>query len=528
MVRTLLFLLFLLTPTFLNAQAPFVSDVWLSDLGDGYYKNPVIYADYSDPDVIRVGSDFYMTASSFNVCPGLPILHSKDLVNWQIVGHALDRLIPEDVFSSPRHGDGVWAPCLRYHNGEFYIFYGDPDFGIYMLKTKDPAGKWSKPHLVKEGKGLIDPSPLWDDDGRAYLVHAYAGSRAGIKSILVVCEMSPCATHILDEGRIVFDGHSSHETIEGPKFYKWNDYYYIFAPAGGVTPGWQEVLRSRNVYGPYESKTVMHQGSTNINGPHQGGWVQLESGEHWFVHFQCKDAYGRVVHLNPMEWKDNWPIIGIDSNNIGIGEPVSYFRKPRIEGDFPPTSLYDSDEFDNPSLGLQWQCHANPKNTWSFIRTDTKQLRLFSDQIPEDAISYYQVPNLLLQKFPGEAFTIDTKMTFHPNENKLEERAGVIIMGRAYASLALEDRSDGIYLVYNINMGAQYNEPEQEMFVQKIDANTIYFRIRMADDFITMDKKFRATRGHWIGAKAGVFCARQKTTNDSGFADFDYFRFSKY
>ncbi|TCO07715.1 glycoside hydrolase family 43 protein [Natronoflexus pectinivorans] len=536
---SLLSVLLILIAT-VTAQTPFVSDVWVADQGDGTFKNPILYADYSDPDVIRVGDDFYMTASSFNAIPGLPILHSKDLVNWELIGHALDRQMPYDHYSKPQHGNGVWAPSMRYHNNEFYIYYGDPDFGIYMLKAEDPAGPWSKPHLVQGGKGLIDPSPLWDDDGRAYLVYAYAGSRAGIKSILVVSEMSPCGTHLLNEGKIVFDGHEAHETIEGPKFYKWNGYYYIFAPAGGVTPGWQEVLRSKNVYGPYENRTVMHQGNTNINGPHQGGWVQLDSGEHWFIHFQCKDAYGRITHLNPMIWNDGWPIIGIDNNGDGIGEPVSHHRKPNVGGTFPIVTPPDSDEFDNVELGLQWQWHANPKNTWAFINPGTQQLRLFSDLIPEDAVSYYQVPNLLLQKFPGEAFTVETKMTFNPNENKLGERAGVIVMGRNYASFALEDREDGIYLVYNINNGAQHGEKEKEVFAQKVDTKTVYLRIKVGADFMTefsystngrrfrsMDTKFRATRGHWIGAKVGVFCTRQQTTNDSGFADFDYFRFSK-
>lgn len=522
------------------AQKPYVSDVWVSDQGDGTFKNPILFADYSDPDVIRVGDDFYMTASSFNAIPGLPILHSKDLVNWELVGHALPRQYPLDHYSQAQHGNGVWAPSFRYHEGEYYIYYGDPDFGIYMLKAQEATGPWSKPHLVKEGKGLIDPSPLWDEDGRAYLVHAYAGSRAGIKSILVVAEMHPDGTHLLNEGKMVFDGHEAHETIEGPKFYKHNGYYYIFAPSGGVTYGWQEVLRSKNVYGPYEYRTVMHQGQTNINGPHQGGWVQTQTGEDWFIHFQDRIEYGRITHLNPMTWKDGWPIIGEDTNGDGIGEPVRTYRKPNVGGSFPIVTPPDSDEFDHIELGLQWQWHANPKNTWAFVNPGAKKLRLFSDKLPDAATNYYQVPNLLLQKLPGESFTVDTKMTFGPNENKLGERAGILIMGRSYASLALEDREDGIYLVYNISDDAQYGNPEKEIFSKKMDSSTIYFKISVTADgmakfsysengrrFKTLDTSFKIVRGHWIGAKVGLFNTRQKTTNNSGFADFDYFRFSK-
>ncbi|MBO6213091.1 family 43 glycosylhydrolase, partial [Algoriella sp.] len=167
------------------------SQVWIADQGNGMYKNPVLFADYSDPDAIRVGDDYFMTASSFNEAPGLPILHSKDMVNWQLVNHALPDVFPIQHFSTPKRGDGVWAPSIRFHNNEYYIYWGDPDFGIYMVKTKDPFGKWDDPILVSEGKGLIDPCPLWDDNGNAYIVHGWAGSRAGVKSLLTIKKMSP-------------------------------------------------------------------------------------------------------------------------------------------------------------------------------------------------------------------------------------------------------------------------------------------------------------------------------------------------
>ncbi|MEX2336445.1 MAG: glycoside hydrolase 43 family protein, partial [Fulvivirga sp.] len=321
-----LFLIWLDQP--IQAQENYVSEVWVSDQGDGTYKNPVLHADYSDPDVVRVGQDYYMTSSSFNVAPGLPVLHSKDLVNWELIGHALDRQLPVDHFKTPRHGNGVWAPAFRHHNGEFYIYWGDPDFGIYMVKSENPEGPWEEPVLVEEGKGLIDPAPLWDDDGKAYLVHAYAGSRAGIKSILVVKPMNAEGTKTTGEGRIVFDGHEDHPTVEGSKFYKKDGLYYIFAPAGGVSTGWQLILRSENVYGPYEEHISLAQGETDINGPHQGAWVTTESGEDWFIHFQDKGAYGRIVHLQPMEWKNGWPTMGEDPDGDGTRQPVMTHKKP--------------------------------------------------------------------------------------------------------------------------------------------------------------------------------------------------------
>jgi len=182
----------------------------------------------------RMGLDLLAAFDGFNAAPGLPVLHSKDLVNWSIIGHVFRRQLPYDVFNKPQHGGGVWAPSIRYHEGEFYIFYPDPDRGIYMVKARDAAGPWSEPLLIKEARGWEDPCPLWDADGNAYLVSAMVASRSGVKSILVVSRMSAVGTRLLDDGVLGVDGYVRKPTVEGPKFYKRGGYYYIFAPAGGV------------------------------------------------------------------------------------------------------------------------------------------------------------------------------------------------------------------------------------------------------------------------------------------------------
>ncbi|MEZ5308818.1 MAG: family 43 glycosylhydrolase, partial [Pyrinomonadaceae bacterium] len=391
------------------SQSNFVSSVWTSDNGDGTYRNPILHADYSDPDAIRVGDDFYLTASSFNASPGLPILHSKDLVNWRLINYVFTNQKPYDLFEKPRHGSGVWAPAIRYHNGEYFIFYPDPDFGIYMTRTTDPAGAWSEPVLVKPGMGWIDPCPLWDDDGNAYLISAFAGSRAGFKSVLIISKMSEDGTRLLDDGVLVFDGHDDHPTVEGPKLYKRDGYYYIFAPAGGVSTGWQLVLRSKNIYGPYENRVVLSQGTTSVNGPHQGAWVSTRSGEDWFLHFQDKGAYGRILHLQPMRWKNGFPVIGNDDDGDGVGEPVLGYRKPSVGKSYPISTPPDSDEFSDSQVGLQWQWQANPKAEWAFQFPADGRLRLNSVQLPVDFKNLWDLPNLLLQKFPAEEFTVTTK-----------------------------------------------------------------------------------------------------------------------
>ncbi len=536
--RTMILYLCLLL--LVQSQAQMVSKVWVADNGNGTYKNPVINADYSDPDAIRVGNDFYLISSSFEDIPGLPILHSKDLVNWTIIGHALKRQPPFDHFSKPQHGNGIWAPSIRYHNNEFWIYYPDPDFGIYLTKAKNIPGPWSDPVLVEAGKGLIDPCPLWDDNGNVYLVHAYAGSRAGIKSIIVVKQMNADGTKTIDAGVLVYDGHEKDPTIEGPKFYKRNGYYYIFAPAGGVSTGWQLVLRSKNIYGPYERKVVMDQGSTTVNGPHQGAWINTQTGEDWFLHFQDKEAYGRVVHLQPMKWINDWPVIGEDKDGDGKGEPVLWYKKPNVGKTYSVATPVESDEFNDSKIGLQWQWMANPKTTWAFANSSNGVLRLFSDKLPDSAKNLWFAPNVLLQKFPAEEFMVTTKMTFKPNPKLENERAGLTIMGLSYAYLGLKSKKDGIYLVYTICKDADKVKTENETVITKADEGTIYLRVRISKgaackfsysfngkNFTEVAGEFKAEVGKWIGAKVGIFCTRETQINDSGYADFDWFRIEK-
>lgn len=513
-----------------------VSKTWVADLGNGNYKNPILFADYSDPDVCRVGDDYYMTASSFSSVPGLPILHSKDMVNWELIGHAIDRLIPDDVFSSPMHGNGVWAPSIRHHNGEFYIYYGDPDYGIYMLKAEDPAGEWSDPVLVKAGKGLIDSAPLWDDDGKAYLVYAYAGSRAGIKSVLVIAEMNEEGTKTISPARIIYDGHENDPTIEGPKFHKKDGYYYIFAPGGGVSTGWQTVLRSKNVYGPYERKVALAQGNTDINGPHQGAWVDTPQGEHWFYHFQDVGAIGRIVHLQPMEWKNGWPVIGIDKDNDGVGEPVATYRKPNVGGNYPVVTPPESDSFESNVLGLQWQWHANPMDWWHYADEASQKLHLYSVPLPDDYKSLWDVPNLLLQKFPSNDFTATVKLTFNPSDAIVGERTGLLVMGMDYGLLSLEKTDTGFLLSQNECINADKGGEEVVNSSVALDESTLYLRVKVTpgekclfsystngDDYTVLGKTFQAREGKWIGAKVGFFCTRPVSNNDGGRVSLDWF-----
>ena len=523
---------------FLLSSPALSQSVWEPDNRNGTYKNPILFADYSDPDAIRVGNDFYLTASSFNSAPGLPILHSKDLINWRIIGHALQYQTPRNIFAKPQHGNGVWAPAIRYHNGYFYIFYPDPDYGIYMVKARNPAGPWSAPLLIKSAKGWIDPCPFWDDDGNAYLVHAFANSRAGIKSVVHVAKMMPDGAKVLDDDRLVFDGRAHHPTIEGPKLYKRNGYYYIFAPAGGVPMGWQTVLRSRNIYGPYEDKIVMDQGQTQINGPHQGAWVELKSGESWFIHFQDRGSYGRIVHLQPMQWKKDWPVIGVDKDGDGKGEPVESFKKPNVGGVYSIVSPQTTDEFAVTNVGLQWQWHANPETNWSSLRARPGWLRLNSVSLPVEALNLWTVPNLLLQKLPAPTFTVTTRIDaagLLPNEE-----AGIVMMGMDYSYLAIVRTEDGYRLERTLCKEAPKDTEETAENGLDLPDGQLYLRINVEGDavcrfsyskdgrrFNEIGEPFKARQGRWIGAKVGLFAVALTQAQRHGYADFDFFRFTK-
>ena len=532
------------------AMAQYRSEVWVSDEGNGMYRNPVLHADYSDPDVCAVGEDYFLTASSFNCTPGLPILHSKDLVNWKIVNYALKKVEPVEYYNEARHGKGVWAPSIRFHEGMYYIYWGDPDFGIFMVKTRDPYGEWDAPVLVKAGKGMIDPCPLWDDDGRVYLAHAWAGSRAKFNSVLTVCELNKEGTKVISDPVLVFDGNDGvNHTIEGAKFYKRNGFYYLFAPAGGVVSGWQLVMRSKDVYGPYEARIVMAQGKTDINGPHQGGWVDTPAGESWFLHFQDKGAYGRVLHLNPMKWVNDWPVIGVDRDGDGCGDPVSRYRKPKTDKTYPIETPVESDEFDTRKLGLQWEWHANYQDVFGFT-TNMGYARIYGHELSSHFKNFWEVPNLLMQKFPAEEFTATAKLKVSAKDDG--QLSGLIVMGWDYSWIGVEKQGEKFLLKQAICKDAEQGNLEQVSTLavlepsKKFEAGLfpnfereIYIRVRVGKEaycrfsysldgkkFTEAGTLFKARQGKWIGAKVGMFSVTPHG-KERGWVDVDWFHVEK-
>ena len=538
----------------LLASAQYKSEVWCPDKGDGTYTNPVINADYSDPDVCvgPSGEDYYLTASSFQCIPGLPILHSRDLVNWKIVGYAIkDKLYAGhreliEHYNTVQHGNGVWAPSIRYHDGQYYIYWGDPDYGVFMVKTLngDPAGEWTDPLLVIEGKGYIDTTPLWDEDGRCYLVNGWANSRAKFASVLTVRELSADGTRAIGQPVIVFDGNGTeNRTCEGPKFYKRDGWYWIMCPAGGVPTGFQLAMRSKSPYGPYEHKVVLQQGKTHINGPHQGGWVHTKYGEDWFLHFQDKEAYGRVVHLNPVDWTTGWPIMGKK------GEPVTTYRKPKANGQLPTANPAESDEFNSPIMGKQWQWQANYDEKFG-VPTAFGTFRIYNYKLPEDANNLWLVPNMLLQKTPADEFTVTTKLRFTSKADG--QLGGLIMMGLDYQALVVKRVGQEFQLLKLTCHQADKGTPQEEELITTLKPTAedktdykpgihedIYLMMKVKDSQVkflwSLDGRtykscsdaFKMREGKWIGAKFGYVSVDTNAKSDRGWLDADWIRITK-
>lgn len=496
---------------------------------NGNYQNPVLPMDFSDPDAVRVGEDYYLISSSFTYLPGVPVLHSRDLVHWERIGNCVERL-PFDRYAEPAHGCGTWAPALRWHDGRFYAFIPLPDEGIFYTTATDPRGPWSELHCVKAASGWIDPCPLWDDDGSVYMAHAFANSRCGIKHKIQLSRLDPETLEVIDDGPIVFDGTLTQPTAEGPKMYKRDGWYYIFIPAGGVEYGWQTVLRSRNVLGPYEDRIVMHQGNAKTNGPHQGAWVDDPQGNDWFLHFQDRFELGRVVHLQPMCWHNGWPFIGLEQNGDGIGEPVDAWRCPQGEA---VGGLTVSDTFPGGVPGLQWQWQANPQPE-KWLRRGADGLHLVCGSVA----TIWRMPNMLSQMLPAADFTAEVRLSL--TNAGVGAKTGVVIEGHTYSAIELCRSENGCLLrvlrgdvkesvqrgqVVPIS-GARSEAEEGILAEEELDTTEITVTIKVTDarqvqygvaaggENTPLGAAQPITRATWTGARLGVY-ARGGTEADT-------------
>ncbi|HCA87964.1 MAG TPA: glycoside hydrolase, partial [Streptomyces sp.] len=406
--------------------------------------------------------------------------------------------------------------------------------------------------------------PLWDEEtDEAYLVHAWAKSRSGIKNRLTGHRMSPDGRELLDDGAILVDADRipGWFTLEGPKLYRYDGYFWIFAPAGGVETGWQGAFRSREFSGPYEGRVVLAQGSTDVNGPHQGGWVRTAAGEDWFLHFQARGAYGRVVHLQPMRWtagagagsgsagsdSGGWPVIGDD------GEPVSVHAKPAAPPGQPVEAPAASDDFPGGWYGKQWQWTAAPRPGWTAGHADYARpgegpptdghagdrhagdgLRLSCVRTAY-AHDLRALPNVLVQRLPAETFTVEVGVALHSDEPGA--KAGLAVLGDAFSWIGLErDPYDAVRLVHRYAETVAEHERDAE-HARPAPAGRARLRIdvtsgarcRFSADtgdgagFQPSGRVFAATPWRWVGALFGLFATAPAGTGPAGTAVFTAF-----
>ena len=481
------------------------------DQGNGTYINPILNADYSDPDIIRVGNKYYMVASDFHFL-GMQVLESEDMVNWKLISQIYHRFDFPGWDNNQQYAGGSWAPSIRYHDNKFWVFFCTPKEGLFMSNTTDPAGPWSPLHLVEKVEKWEDPCPFWDEDGQAYL----GRSRHGAGPI-IIHKMSVDGTCLLDDGVTVYTG----PVAEGTKIFKKDGYYYISIPEGGVGTGWQTILRSKNIYGPYEKKVVLEQGSTPVNGPHQGAIVDTPDGKWAFFHFQHNGALGRVVHLQPMHWENGWPVIGIDIDGNGIGEPVHVWQKP-----IPSTNLFapqTEDDFSTSTLSLQWQFNHNPVDrAWS-LSSHPGNLTLQALQSPSFRLAH----NTLTQKVMGYVSKATVAMDF--SEMAEGQRCGLACMGKENKMLGIK-MQDGQKSLYISN-------DTTETEVTPINGNIVYLRVSIdmpnkqfqfsysTDNinFFTCGDSFFIHFGYWKGARIALYCYnKQKEAGSTAFRWFTY------
>ncbi len=476
------------------------------------FNNPILYGDYSDPDVIRVGEDFYLISSSFTYLPGIPVLRSRDLVHWELIGYVADRL-PFPRYNTPQHKCGTWAPSIRWHNGRFYVYVCLPDEGLMVYTAENPAGPWTS-HWVMDVVGWIDPCPLFAADGSVWLVHALAASRVGINNQLYVHRLREDGLQVLDKGRLVYDGADHGDiTVEGPKFYEKDGKTWIFCPAGGVPEGYQLALRAGSPLGPYERKVVLSQGNSPVNGPHQGGWVEDSRGNGWFIHFQDQGVYGRVTHLQPLRWEQGWPVIGQNGTPVLTGDTgLSEF----------PAGLNMSDHFEK-GPGPQWQWQSNPQTAWLSVLHPGIRLHA------APAETYFSAGQFLSQLMQYRNFEMTVALYPHLQEM---DAVGLVMMGYQYSGI--EFSGGKLKILHGETWEGSFRETpraeeEEEVSIPwemselvlrmtVLEGSVSYAYGSKKEDLKSLGGVCPLSSGGWVSARPGL-CCLSRNGQAGGWAD---------
>jgi beta-xylosidase len=499
---------FLLVITFAHGQ----KNTRNSD--NGNYTNPLIAADFPDPDVILVNDTYYMVSTTMFVFPGVTILKSRDLVNWEYCSNAVPRFDFSPCYNLDnchRYSHGQWATSLKYNNGKFYLLFITLDEGGFLGTASKPEGPWK---IEKLPKGFYDPGLFFDDDGKIYVAHGYSN----IMMTEVDQDLAPKSRDSL-----VFRG-NIRRGLEGAHVYKINGYYYLYCTYGGLD-GIQVALRSKNIYGPYEQKVVIQDTTKGINfGIHQGALIKTQAGEWWTILFVDSGPFGRFPSLQPVTWVDGWPMVGVN------GKAVVTYAKPKIGKTYPDKKLPTSDEFIDKSLGMQWGWNHNPDSTkWSLIQRPG-YLRLTTAKVTSNL---REARNTLTQRiFANLNQDIPTvavaKMEF--GNMKDGDIAGLAVFQDPYAYIAVQ-KQNGTFMLIMVNNG-------RTVAMTPLTGDTIYLRTTASN--VTEKATFEYSRDNKNFTQFGdeltmsfslkiftgnKFCLFNYATLDvGGYVDFDWFR----
>ncbi|MGN7824248.1 glycoside hydrolase family 43 protein [Chitinophaga sp. 22536] len=507
-------LLWLLAGSDLHAQT---NTSWTPDNGDGTFKNPLMWGDWPDPDIIRVGDKFYFVSTSMHYVPGCPIAVSNDLVNWKMAGYAVSRYEEDpryDLKGGNMYLSGSWAATIRHHNGLFYVGFCTPDMDgrkgqFSMCTAKNIEGPWTRTIFPEY---LYDPGLFFDDDGKVYVVHG--------QQKLFITELNSNALSVKTPRREIYDNRAF-PYLEGSHMYKVNGKYYILGSTGG-TRGRQVCLRSDSIYGPYESKVVIQDDHTYPgNGLHQGGMVQLQNGDWWFIIMQDRGPIGRVPNLEPVTWVDGWPMLGTG------GKGVDTFPKPAVGKTYPVSVPATTDEFNNKTLGLQWQWNHNPDNNkWSLTQRPG-YLRLYAGK----ARNLMEARNTLTQRVEGP-YSEGTAL-LDLSGLKQGDIAGLGVFQSPYAYIGVRYNGKKRELVM-VNadstvtaMPCTYSKIWLKAMVREKDFTATFAYSYDGKHFTIIGNQLKMGLGlDWTANRFALFLFNTdlNSPESTGYADFDWFR----
>ena len=485
-----------------------------SDNGDGTYTNPVINADFPDPDVILVDDTYYMVTTTMFVFPGVTILKSHDLVNWEYCSNAVPRFDFHTAYNfdrGNRYGHGQWATSIKYNKGKFHLLFITLDEGGFLCTASKAEGPWE---IRKLSKGFYDPGLFFDDDGKIYVTHGYSK----ISVTEVDANLAP-----IGKDSLVFTG-DIRRGLEGMHVYKINGYYYLYGTYGGLD-GIQVALRSKNIYGPYEQKIVISDSTKNVNfGVHQGALIKTQTGEWWTILFSDRGPFGRFPSLQPVAWVDGWPMVGVN------GKGVITYKKPNVGKTFPTKTLPTSDEFDGNTLGMQWGWNHNPDTTkWSLTQREG-HLRLATGR---PVSNLREARNTLTQRmftYYADALPTLGITKLEVGNMKDGDIAGLAVFQDPYGYIAVKQLQGAKYIIM-VNNGL-------EIASAALSNNTVYLRASAHYDadkatfaYSTDNKNF-TTLGNELEMRFNLsvftgnkFCLFNHATKSSGgYVDFDWFR----